>query len=220
MRFHHPSDGSGDTRSLGPDHAFAGELAVRTDVHVTRRGQRRGLTIIESGSATIRHSYHHVATATQIPRLGVGNGESKAGRNRCIDRVSALLHHFGADVRGKFVVARDNGVGCESRPGTGGKTPASRKNGGDALRYGRIVRGGSGRRRRRDPDGRDDGSRDENELSIQRNTPMVRESMLSRRRDPVSYRRTVRPPNPIRSVTLRERMLLVLLTPFESPLRS
>ena len=55
---------------------------------------------------------------------------------------------------------------------------------------------------------------------FRRNPRMVRLSILRRRSQRVSYRRAVREPNPIRSVTLRERMLLVLLTPFESPLRS
>ena len=49
---------------------------------------------------------------------------------------------------------------------------------------------------------------------------MVRRSILPRRSPRVSYRVTVRAPNPILSDKRNEGMLFVLLVPFDNPFRS
>jgi hypothetical protein len=80
-RGRHACHGAGYARRLVTDDAFVCELAVRPDVHVARRGERRDLSIVHGGSAAIGHPDHHVPAATEITGERERHGECESGRD-------------------------------------------------------------------------------------------------------------------------------------------
>src|SRR2546423_1156657 len=66
MRFHHAGNGSRNPGCARANHALACKLAVGSDVHVPRRRDRSGLTIIERRGAPVRHADDHESAAAEI----------------------------------------------------------------------------------------------------------------------------------------------------------
>ena len=139
VRFEHSRDCARHTGSLRTDHAFASDFTVRADVHIARRGKRCRLAIIDRGDATVRHADHHVTATTEIPRLGVRNGESETRGNGGVDGVPTVLHDLHSHVRCDSIVARHHGVARERCAGTGREAPTRREVGRDSGRNCRIV---------------------------------------------------------------------------------
>ena len=140
LRLQHSGDRSRHARSFRSDQALAGELAVRAHVHVARRRERRGLTIVDGVGATVCHSYHHVTAAAKISRLGICDSERKASRNCPIDGIPALLHHLRPNLGREPIVAGDERVRGECRLTSRGKTPRSGEHSRDTRGDRRIAR--------------------------------------------------------------------------------
>ena len=83
------------------------DVAVRPEIHVAGRGERRLFAEIEERLAAIGELHRHEAAAADIAGRRVDDGERIADRDRGIDRVAAALQHVDADAR-RELVGRDH----------------------------------------------------------------------------------------------------------------
>jgi hypothetical protein len=105
------------------NHAFPGELAIRADVHVGGRCERRRLSVIECGNPTVRHPNDHISATAEITGLGKRDGERETRCNRGVNGISTLLHDLGPDGSRQTIVARNDRVLSERRLPSGGQSP-------------------------------------------------------------------------------------------------
>ena len=73
-------DGARNAARERADDALVGELAVRVEVHVARRGERRDLAIVERRGAAVGHANDHVAAAADVAGLGIRRRPSRSRR--------------------------------------------------------------------------------------------------------------------------------------------
>ncbi len=77
-------------------------FAVGAKKNILRDRSRRGLAIIDRDIFVARGRMdHHEAAAADVAGARIGDGERKAGGDRGIDRIAALLEDVGADLRGE-----------------------------------------------------------------------------------------------------------------------
>ncbi len=69
-----------------------------------------GLTEIEEVALPILHTDEHEAAAAEVTRGGVYYRECESRGYRCVDGVSAGLHHFDTRSRGQLVDTRHHAV--------------------------------------------------------------------------------------------------------------
>ena len=72
-----------------PDAAAVGGLAVRVEVHVARRCQRRHLAVVDRRVAAVGEVHHHEAAAADVAGARIRHREREADRDRGVDRVAA-----------------------------------------------------------------------------------------------------------------------------------
>jgi hypothetical protein len=90
-RIFHPRDTAGNPRRQPAARRFAGNHRARlVEIHVRARCARRGFAKIDEMRGAIGQPHAHEPAAAQISRLGKGDRERIADRDRRIDRIAAL----------------------------------------------------------------------------------------------------------------------------------
>ena len=86
-------------------------VALLVEEDVARGRLRGGLAVVDGDvPAGAGEVDHHVAAAADIAGARIGDGERKAGRDRGVDRVAALLQHLDADAGGARLLRHHHAV--------------------------------------------------------------------------------------------------------------
>ena len=87
-------------REVAARAAFRNHVALRVEIHVGVRRERRGLAKVDEGLAPVGELHRHEAAAAEIAGRRIHHRQCVADRHRRIDGIAAVPQHLDADARG------------------------------------------------------------------------------------------------------------------------
>ena len=94
------------------------DVAGCIEIHVALRSARRTLAMVVRDDAAVGETDHHESAATEIAGVRIRHRQRESGCNRGIDRIAAVTHDVGADLRRECGARRNHAVLAAHRFGT------------------------------------------------------------------------------------------------------
>ena len=130
-----PATAPGTPGGQGPRDAALGWLAVRIEVHVTRRAARGGLAVVERMHLALGGADDHEPAAADVAGFGVDHRERQPDRHCRVHRVAASAQDVPPDLARQRMTGDHHRGPALSDPRLGGEGPVR----GDPRRRRRCI---------------------------------------------------------------------------------